>query len=105
MASARDAFRLAHGAEIREALIMLEGEDGGFELLAHGWLDDGAADGMPFALVRSCTSSAVHLLLDNGEPDLRHPCRWRPIGHAALHALQQQLLRAIPLPEGAVSAA
>jgi hypothetical protein len=101
----RDTFRLAHGGEIREALIMLEGEDGGFELLAHGWLDSGAADGMPFALVRSCASGAVHLLLDNGEPDFRHPCRWRPIDRAALQALQHLLLRAVPMPESAIGAA
>jgi hypothetical protein len=93
MPSARDAFRLAHGGEIREALIMLENEDGGFELLAHGWLDGGDADGAPFALVRSCASNAVHLLLDSGKPDRQHPCRWCSIERQALDALQMQLLR------------
>jgi hypothetical protein len=34
----RDEFFLKHGGEIREALLMIEGDDGGFELLAHGWL-------------------------------------------------------------------
>ena len=83
MESAADAFRLAHSGEIREALIMIEGEDGGFELLAHGWLDGGAHDGTPFALVRSCTSNAVHLLGESGEHDPRHPCRWHPVGDVA----------------------
>jgi hypothetical protein len=105
MPSARDAFRLAHGGEIREALIMLESEDGGFELPAHGWLDVDAADGMACALVRSSASGAVHLLLDNGEPDSSRPCRWRPIGGAALHALQHLLLRMAPMPESAIGAA
>ena len=108
MPSASDAFRLEHGGEIREALIMLEGGDGGFELLAYGWL---GGESTPFALVRSCASTAIHLLIDSGERDPRHPCRsypaggggrgspepislgWRPIADAALHSLQQELLR------------
>jgi|GEM_PF-3470251 hypothetical protein len=99
MPSAGDAFRLAHGGEIREALIMLEGEDGGFELLAHGWLSGADAEGVSFALVRSCASNAIYLLLD-GSHDPQHPRRWRPIGRAALHSLQNQLLRVARLQEG-----
>src|SRR5579875_1284959 len=83
MPSAGDAFRLAHGGEIREALIMLEGEDGGFELLAHGWLSGADAEGVSFALVRSCASNAIYLLLD-GSHDPQHPRRWRPRGAAFL---------------------
>jgi len=39
MGSSRDEFLLTHGGDVRGALIMIEGDDGSFELLAHGWLD------------------------------------------------------------------
>lgn len=62
MTSAPDAFRLARGRELREALIMLEGEDGGFKLRACGWLGETSAQGASFARVRGCAVSAAPLL-------------------------------------------
>ena len=38
MRGSHDQFFLQYGGEIRESLIMIEGDDGSFELLAHGWL-------------------------------------------------------------------
>ena len=41
MPVAHDEFQLRHNGEIRESLIMIEGDEGAFELLAHGWLAAG----------------------------------------------------------------
>jgi hypothetical protein len=38
MQRSQDQFFLQHGGEIRESLIMIEGDDGSLELLAHSWL-------------------------------------------------------------------
>ena len=61
MTSAPDAFRLAHGGEIQEALIMIEGDDGGFKLRACGWLGEISAQGASFARVSGCAVSAASL--------------------------------------------
>ena len=70
MQRSQDQFFLQHGGEIRESLIMIEGDDGSFELLAHGWLagKDGD-DGSPFALVRSRNTGRVHLLVQETDRD------------------------------------
>jgi hypothetical protein len=38
----KDDLRLHHSGEIREALIAIEGESGGFELMRHGIAPTGA---------------------------------------------------------------
>ena len=94
MQASRDQFFLQHGGEIREALIMIEGDDGGFELLAHGWLaGNKGADGILFALVRSCNSDRVHLLVHDTDRDSRRVYHWHRIGPGALRALQNRIVR------------
>ena len=99
MQRSQDQFFLRHGGEIRESLIMIEGDDGSFELLAHGWLagKDGD-DGSPFALVRSRNTGRVHLLVHETDRDPRH---WHRIRTDSLRALQDRIvgLRGTAAPE------
>src|SRR6516164_7192664 len=77
MPASHDQFFLQHGGEIREALIMIEGDDGGFELLAHGWLAGNKGDeSILFALMRSCNTDRVHLLVHDPDRDPRHVYHW-----------------------------
>ena len=77
MQRSHDQFFLQHGGEIRESLIMIEGDDGSFELLAHGWLaGKHGDDGTPFALVRSRNTDCVHLLVHETDRDPRHIYPW-----------------------------
>jgi hypothetical protein len=86
-------FRLQHSGEIREALIMIEGDDGAFELLACGWLaGEGGGSTRPFALVRSIRADRVHLLVRSGERDARHVYNWHRIDAAALGELQNRIV-------------
>ena len=73
---------------------MIEGDDGSFELLAHGWLDgkDGD-DGTPFALVRSRNTDRVHLLVHETDGDPRHVYHWHRIRSDSLRALQDRIVR------------
>jgi hypothetical protein len=90
----RNEFFLKHGGEIREALLMIEGDDGGFELLAHGWLaDEEGGDSRLFALVRSRNTDRTHLLIHDSDPDPRHVYHWHRIGAAALRVLQDRIAR------------
>jgi hypothetical protein len=92
MPAAHDDFYLKYGGEIREALIMLEGDDGAFELLAHG--RDGDKDrGRPWALVRSTGSDRRHLLVHDPTEDLHRPCCWRPIGQPPPPAVEDHAAR------------
>ncbi|HTW50890.1 MAG TPA: hypothetical protein VME45_03240 [Stellaceae bacterium] len=102
MLGSTNDFALRHSGEIREALIMIEGEDGAFELLAHGWLTGEGAGEEPFALVRSLGTDRVHLLVHH--PDLHHVYSWHRIGRDALVALQNRVARLrarTDSPEGA----
>lgn len=63
MTSAPDVLRLVHGSEIWKVLIMIEGEDGRFELRACGWLGETSVQGAPLAEVRGCAASAIPPLL------------------------------------------
>jgi hypothetical protein len=94
MQRSSDQFFLQHAGEIRESLIMIEGDDGSFELLAHGWLagKDGD-DGTPFALVRSRNTDRVHLLVHDTARDPRHTYHWHRIRHDSLRALQDRIVR------------
>jgi hypothetical protein len=95
----RDVFFLKHGGEIREALLMIEGDDGGFELLAHGWLvDKEGGNGSQFALLRSRNTDRTHLLIHDSDPDPRHVYHWHRIGAAALRVLQDQIAGLQPRP-------
>ncbi|MBX6370115.1 MAG: hypothetical protein IRZ04_19205 [Rhodospirillales bacterium] len=60
-------FSVQHRGELREALIMVEGEGGGFELLAHGAVElDG--ESLDWASVRSTGSEAEYLFIHDREP-------------------------------------
>jgi hypothetical protein len=91
MAASADEFRLCYNGEIRESLIMIEGNDGAFDLLACGWL---TGDGEKlFALVRSTGTNRDHLLVRSGERDQRHVYNWHRIDLAALEELQTRIAR------------
>ena len=93
----RDEFFLKHGGEIREALLMIEGDDGGFELLAHGWqAAEQHGSGQQFALVRSCITDRAHLLIRDSDGDPTHVYHWHRIGAPALRVLQEQIARLRP---------
>jgi hypothetical protein len=92
MRSSRDEFLLTFGGEIRETLIMIEGEDGSFELLAHGWLAGNEGDdGMLFTLVRSRNTNRVHLLVRDKDHGPRHMYHWHRVRSEAQSALQERL--------------
>jgi hypothetical protein len=94
MRGSHDQFFLQYGGEIRESLIMIEGDDGSFELLAHGWLaGKHGDDGTPFALVRSCNTDRVHLLVPETNRDPRHIYHWHRIRNDALRDLQNHIVR------------
>ena len=94
MPVAHDDFKLQHSGEIREALIMIEGDNGAFELLAHGWLAGSEGRNAElFALVRSIGTNRVHLLVHDPERDPRHIYRWHRMGRDALLALQNSIAR------------
>lgn len=92
MPAGGDDFNRQHSGEIREALIMIEGNDGGFELLAHGWLAGGqGGPEEPFALVRSIGTDRVHLLVHHQDP--HHVYSWHRMGRDALLTLQNRIAR------------
>jgi hypothetical protein len=92
MATSADEFRLRYSGELREALIMIEGNDGAFELLACGWLT-GSDDEQLFALVHSTSTNRDHLLVRSGERDPRHVYNWHRIDPAVLHELKARIAR------------
>jgi hypothetical protein len=80
MTRPHDEFRLQHAGKIREVLIELEGEDGGFELLRHGRLADrGEADGALYAVVRSLASGREYMLVEDEHA-------WRKVADEAFAA-------------------
>ena len=94
MPALHDNFMPQHSGEIREALIMIEGDDGAFELLAHGWLADSeGGSGQLFALVRSTRTDRIHLLVHDTEPDRHHPYSWHRMSRDALLVLQNRIAR------------
>lgn len=77
-----DDFRLRYSGEIRETLIMIEANNGGFELLQHGSVSRGEeTDRMPYAIVRSTESARTYFLVRDAEttPPWRH---WHDIREA-----------------------
>jgi hypothetical protein len=91
MSISSDGFRLEHGREIRESLIMIEGNDGAFELLACGWLAGSGGSTKPFAVVRSTGTNRVHLLVRSGGQDPRLVYNWHRIDAAILHNLVNRI--------------
>jgi hypothetical protein len=64
-----DEFHLRHAGEIREALIAIEGDSGGFELLSHGFLPEhDGTEPVLYAVVRCCDSNRVHVLAQLPKP-------------------------------------
>jgi hypothetical protein len=93
MRSSREQFLLTYGSEIREALIMIEGDDGGFELLAHGWLAGNQEDeGTLFALARSRNTGSIHLLVRDTDRNHRHAYHWHRLRPEAQRALRDRLV-------------
>jgi hypothetical protein len=93
MRSSHDEFLLTYGSEVRESLIMIEGDDGSFELLGHGWLagnkDD---DGTLFTLVRSRNTDRTHLLVRDTDRSPRRVYHWHRVRPEAQRALQDRLI-------------
>jgi hypothetical protein len=89
-----DDFKPQYTGEIREALIMIEGDEGAFELLAHGWLADSeGGSGQLFALVRSLGTDRLRLLVHDTESDPHHPYSWHRMSREALLVLQNRIAR------------
>jgi hypothetical protein len=72
MLDTEERFSLRYRGELREALIMIEGDDGGFTLLTHGTL----TDERPWALVRSSTTGRSFVLV-RASPQDNAVARWR----------------------------
>ena len=68
-------FSVHHRGELREALIMVEGDNGGFELLAHGSVPLGAIR-LDWASVRSSSSDAEYLFIHDREHRPGAPTCW-----------------------------
>ena len=93
MRSSHDEFLLKYGSEVRESLIMIEGDDGSFELLAHGWLAGNEGDaGTLFTLVRSRNTDCIHLLVRDTDRRPRHVYHWHRLRPEAQRALQDRLI-------------
>jgi hypothetical protein len=66
MEHSKEDFSVYHRGELREALIMLEGDNGGFELLGHGSATLGATQ-IDWASVRSSRSDSEYLFIHDRE--------------------------------------
>lgn len=80
-----DDFRLHHSGEIREALIMIEGDNGGFELVKHGVVPtpDPSTE-LPYALVRSTDTGRLYFLVREPVSDTARWRQWHEISDAEL---------------------
>ena len=98
-----DDFYLRYAGEIREALIMIEGDSGAFELLAHGALDAIAPEERLFAVVRSTESGAIRLLTQSEGAAPAGTPRWQEVPSEDLPqvpAFARAMLRRNPEPAG-----
>ena len=92
MSLSPDEFHMLHGDKVRESLMMLEGHDGPFELLAHCHLP--AGDGEQervYAVVRSTSTNRAHILVRQPESEFPHVGQWHAISAADFRLLQHQL--------------
>jgi hypothetical protein len=82
MSLSPDEFHMLHGDKVRESLMMLEGHDGAFELLAHCHLPAGDGEqGRLYAIVRSTSTNRAHILVRRPESELPtsgNGARFRP---------------------------
>jgi hypothetical protein len=73
-----DEFRLRHSGEIRDALAMIDGDSGAFELLKHGAVLRGA-EKIPYAVVRATDSERIHVLIRDGAASAPRWRKWHDI--------------------------
>lgn len=92
MSLSPDEFHMRHGDPVRESLMMLDGHDGSFELLAHCRLriGDGKQERV-FAVVRSINTNRAYVLVQQPESDFPPVEQWHAMSAEELHLLQQQL--------------
>ena len=78
-------FRLHHSGEIREALIMIEGDSGGFELVKHGMmLTEDREMELPYALVRSTDSGRTYFLVRESPSEEPHSPHWHELSDSEM---------------------
>jgi hypothetical protein len=92
MSLSPDEFHMLHGDEVRESLMMLEGHDGAFELLAHCHLPtgDGEQERL-YAVLRGTSTNRTHVLVQQPESEFSHVGQWHAISAADFRLLQHQL--------------
>lgn len=88
----RQDFSVYHRGELREALIMVEGDNGGFELLAHGSAPLGGIR-LDWASVRSSSSDAEYLFIHDPEHRPGAPTCWHVASEAERAAVRGAVFR------------
>ena len=83
-------FLLEHGNELRETLIMLEGDDGAFRLIGYELAADLEAATL-VALVQSTNSDRHYLLIHDAAPGIGHQFNWHRASHTELDRLRDRL--------------
>jgi hypothetical protein len=92
MSLSSDEFHMRHGDAVRESLMLLEGHNGAFELLAHCCLRiRNDKQERLAAVVRSTSTNRAHVLVHQPESDFLQVGRWHPISAEDLYLIQQQL--------------
>jgi hypothetical protein len=92
MSLSPDEFHMLHGDKVRESLMMLEGYDGAFELLAHCHLPARDAEQERlYAVVRSTSTNRAHVLVRQPKSEISQVGQWRAIAAADFRLLQHQL--------------
>jgi hypothetical protein len=85
-------FLFEHGSHLRETLIMLEGEDGGFHLIGHDLVAGaGQEAATPVALVQSTNSDRYYLLVHDAAPGIGHQFSWHAVSRDELNRLRDRL--------------
>ncbi len=87
-----DEFHMRHGDAIRESLMMLDGHDGAFQLLAHCFLriGDGKQE-RAFAVVRSTATNCAYFLVQQSGGDFPRDERWHAMSPEERQLLRRQL--------------
>jgi hypothetical protein len=101
---ASDSFLFRHGGEIRQALIMIEGNDGAFELLGHATLPRSGHRSVPVAAVRSTNSGIVHHIVREPRRGPHQPYWWRLAASDEAPILEKLIRATSPAAPGALSA-
>jgi hypothetical protein len=92
MEHGKEDFSVYHRGELREALIMVEGDNGGFELLAHGSAPLGEAK-LDWASVRSSASDAEYLFIHDREHRAGRTTCWHLADDAERSAVRGAVFR------------